>query len=373
MAINFTDFSRQPLEDSPFNNLIESLVGGYKMGTMPSQLASEQRQRAADALKQEILNKFLPERERSEIANVGSSTNLNLENVIKQGILNKYLPQREPAEINEIIARGKYYEGGGGGRSTGDKSQMAYINSVQQDNPHLNDSQVREAANIYAQVGSQLSDGTPLAPLSPLTKMHLDRAIKSTTTSQQINQGNGAQQAEKEIDVLDKYSQAGLKPYGDTYMGYSPSQIADTFKTDKRSQEKLGKLVASQALQFEIAQQRIKLAQGQPGVTSTNELIDLSRQVIKSQYPRLSAAAREEASAYLTKALKEGSKARQAVGYSPSSLSKATYDASRPESKAESVGSDKVRVYFPDGAHVIPKRLLNEALESGATLSPGGE
>lgn len=45
MAIQFTDFSRAPLLDSPYANLLENVLKGYKMGQEPAKMAEEQKLR----------------------------------------------------------------------------------------------------------------------------------------------------------------------------------------------------------------------------------------------------------------------------------------------------------------------------------------
>lgn len=45
MAINFTDFSRIPTQESPLKNAFENIFQGYQMGQMPRQLAEESKQR----------------------------------------------------------------------------------------------------------------------------------------------------------------------------------------------------------------------------------------------------------------------------------------------------------------------------------------
>ena len=256
----------------------------------------------------------------ADLANTQANTGLVGQNTLKQKILNQFLGEREPAEIGEIKARSKSYGRGGGRGGVGSKDESLFQNSVAQLNPELDERQQVEAANAYAEGKDRLSDGTPLAPITPLVQRNLDRAYKSTTTANLINQGVRANQAEAEIGVLQDYAQKAMAPYGDTVFNMSPEQIKDSFKTDPESQKRLGKLIAAQALQYEIAQNRIRLANGQPGVTSTQELMQLSGQQLHTKFPRLSAEARQEASRYLDEALKEGNRVRQNVGTSPSAL-----------------------------------------------------
>lgn len=43
MAVQFTDFSRAPLIDSPWNNIFQKVMQGYQMGRMPAQLRQEEQ------------------------------------------------------------------------------------------------------------------------------------------------------------------------------------------------------------------------------------------------------------------------------------------------------------------------------------------
>lgn len=161
--------------------------------------------------------------------------------------------------------------------------------------------------DIAESKGIDLNEVTPIyAPTSPI-----------------ITKDIQARQAEAEISELAKYAQKGLEPYADTFAGYNPQQIMDTFRTDETSQKKLGKFIASQQLQFEIAQNQIRLAMGQPGVTTTQELMDLGMQRVSALYPKLSGKARQEAQNYFIEALKAGNEARQKVSHgSPASVKK---------------------------------------------------
>lgn len=249
----------------------------------------------------------------SEVAMRNAQTANASQDALKQKILNQFLPQREQAEIGETKARGNYYNMGGGSTSTGTRDQNIYQNMVANDNPGLSPEETRNAANILASGGTQMPDGRQIN-MSALTRMQLDRTLKSTTTSALLTKGVQANQAEKEINVLNDYAQRGIQGYGTTYLNKSPQQIYDSLKDDKKSQTKLGRLIAARQLQFEIAQNEIKLANGQPGVTQTGELMDLGQQMINTNFPRLSAEARSEANKYFIEALKEGLKARNKLG-----------------------------------------------------------
>jgi len=235
----------------------------------------------------------------------------------KAELENKMYPELTKAQINH------YNKMSTAGLGTGGNEELLFQDFVAKDNPHLKDPrQIYEAANVLREGGDQLSDGTKLNPLSPASRMSFDRLIKGTTTSGAMTPLINANQAEAEINELSKFAQEGLKPYGTTYFNKSPDQIMDSFKSDEKSQKKLGKFIASQQLQYEIAQNEIKLAMGQPGVTSTQELMALGHQMINTNYPKLSYTARQEANRYFMEALKRGLEARKKKGISISNALK---------------------------------------------------
>jgi hypothetical protein len=219
------------------------------------------------------------------------------------------------------------------GMGTGGKEEQFFESLVAKDNPHLSPDQIYEASNNLRQGLNTLSDGTVLNPLSPASQASFDRLVKGTTTAGQLNQMLNAKGGEAEINVLSDYANKGLEPYGTTYKGYSVPQALDTFKSDDASQNKLGKFIGSQALQYEIAQIRNRIAVGQPGITATHELMRESQQHINSLYPRLSQKARKAASDYINEALKEGLEARRKAGISASSAVKPVENASSQKVK----------------------------------------
>lgn len=213
------------------------------------------------------------------------------------------------AEINY-----KQMGGFGGMRGVDMQTMTGLTRAIAQQNPNASQQEIDAIRNAYLEGQTQLPNGQSIAEPSGDAKYWLNRAGARQATSANINQMTRARQAEAEIGVLSDYANKGIKPYATTYSGYSPEQIYDTLKTDKKSQKQLGRFVGSQALQFEIAQLRTRLAQGQPSVAATEELMSKSGQIIKEKFPRLSAEARQEASDYINEALKEGLRAREKSG-----------------------------------------------------------
>lgn len=319
------DFANIAPQGNPFmRDLVDNLASGYKAGQLPAQL---NRQRQEEELKnafQGMLNQEQPEKFRSEMMTAAIQRALGEANTNKINTMtpleakelqlkNEMYPDLTKAQIQSAMAMAKMRQFGGSGVGAGGKEEILFQNLVNRDNPGLTPEQVYEASNVLRMGGDTLSDGTKLNPLSPAAMSSLDRITKYGTTSPLITGNIRGEQAEAEIDALAKHAQAGLKPYGDTYLGYSPAQIVDTFKKDDASQERLGKFIGAKQLQYEIAQNQIKLANGQPGVTSTQELMDLGMQNIRASFPMLTGKAREAAQNYFIEGLKKGFQARKAV------------------------------------------------------------
>lgn len=280
----------------------------------------------------------LPKETMARTGLYGAQTNeLNLmtpEKLKELQLKNKFYPEQIQAEIANNKALADWRKSGGFGNSglgVGGKEELLFQNFVQKDNPQLKPEQVYEASNVLRSGGDTLSDGTKLNPLSPASRSSYDRLIKSSTTSGSMTPLILSNQASKEMEVLSKYAQEGLKPYGTTYFNKSPQQIMDSFKSDDESQERLGNFIASQQLLYDIAQNSIKVAQGQPGVTSTQELMQLGQQAIDAKYPRLSAKARAASNKRYILALNEGLKARKEAGVSISNA----LDSSKNEGTKE--------------------------------------
>lgn len=329
MAVGFSlpqfPFKLTP-EDMGTPNLVRAISQGTKMGSQPAQLSATLLGKHLENALNRVKASYEPERLQSEIDNTRANTGLTGQNTLKQKILNQYLGEREPAEIDQIKAQAKYYRQGGYGGSTGSKDYAAYQSGIMQDNPNLTPQQAREAETVYAHGGKQLSDGTSLSPLSFGTKSALDRTVRSATTAGQINQGLNANQADAELRIFSDLSSKWSQPYADTILGKSPEQIKDSFKNDDTSQDRLGKLIASNALQFEMAQVRNRIGMGAPGITSTKQMVQEGRQHIDTLWPRLSSKARKSANDSLNYAISEGLKARNKIGISPSALVNKQYE-----------------------------------------------
>lgn len=257
-----------------------------------------------------------PSHMRADTAHLGAETRKTNEMLPGQKeelrLKNMLYPELTRAQIKNYEALSKFREMGGSGLGTGAKEELFFHNLISKDNPHFTPEQVYEASNVIREGGSQLKDGTPVV-FSRAAKDSLDRITKSGTYAGAQVPIIQASQSDAELDVFSKYADEFLEPYGTTFLGYSPKQIIDTFKTDKASQERLGKFIAGQALQYEIAQIRNRISRGQPGVESTKQLMSESQQHVDAKYPKLSGEARKVANRELNRVIKEGLEASKTV------------------------------------------------------------
>ncbi len=229
------------------------------------------------------------------------------------------------------------------------KDIMSFRRELMQSNPGMTMEQAKEISDAYLNGEENLPNGEPLPPIGGGAASIADKILGRRTTAGAANQALGAAQASAEETVLKKYIDEGLKPYGDTVMGVSLPQIMDTMSNSKESQQRLGKYIAAQALNYELAQLRNRIAAGQPGITATKELMEESKQFIHAKYPRLGAAARKEASDTIEKALKEGLAARRKTGVGMRTAFKKEPAQESTEEHSESPSSNVKQWKIVDG------------------------
>lgn len=327
------NYASIPTQGSPWlKDFVNNLATGYQASQLPGQLARQKQKEQLLNAFQGLRNQEEPQRFQSEMSSESLSRALQQANVNrlntmtpleaeKLKLANQFYPDLTRAQIESSKALSDMRQFGGSGVGAGGKEELLFQNLVSRDNPNLTPEQVYEASNALRQGKETLTDGTKINPLSPAAQGSLNRLTKYGTTAPLITGNIQGAQAESEIDALAKYAQEGLKPYGTTYVGMNPNQILDTFKNDAKSQKRLGEFIASQQLQYEIAQNQIRLANGKPGINATQELMDLGMQHIAGSYPRLTQQARQAAQNYFIEGLKKGFEARKKVNLGASNAS----------------------------------------------------
>jgi len=369
----------QSLKNKYYPQDIQSQIG-YRNALTQGQNINNQylpRKLALANALAELHNQFYAPNMQSEIDNRNAMTQKSNTMTPLQAeqlrLQNEFYPEVTKAGIESQKAMAKYRNSGGFAMSAPQKELKGFENQLSLDHPEWTPEQLNDASNAYLSGNDTFSDGTPLPPLQGKADDYLKLIAKRTTTAPLITAGIKAKQAEAELSVLSKYADEGLEPYGTTYFDMSPQQIFDSFKGDKTSQIKLGRFIASQALQYEASQNRIRLANGQPGVTATEGLMKASGQLINAKFPRLSGVARQEATRFLDEALRKGLEARNSVDISIGGLRNKT--KAKPTKSIEKnynmadldIPEGYVGLYKGNRQIFIPPDKVDEALAEGFT------
>lgn len=340
MAIGVQQFQTlSPEQMSPYGGLLQNALKKYgdivNAKYMDKEKSTALNQAISEALMKQAQAKYAPEMEQAKMqheqaqapymqAETNKMNTMTPLEAIKQSILNKYLPQREKAEIGETTQRGNYYSQGGsrGNLAAGDKGEMFFERMVGQDNPQLkgDPNKIFEASNVLRSGGNTLSDGTKINPLSPASQASYERVFKGTTTAPLVTAGVKANSAAAEMPVLDKYIKQGRSHYGKTIGGISYQQLKDSINSeDPKAAQRIGEYIASDVLSFDKAALQTRIAGTESGVTIINEVMQKAKQTINAKYPRLSDSARQVALETVSKALEEALAARNKYGISASS------------------------------------------------------
>lgn len=172
------------------------------------------------------------------------------------------------------------------------------LDAIKSANPNLtSDLDAMQAYEAYRSGKMELPDGTPIVPMTETINDAMSGYLKGTTTAKAINASIMTNQADAEQQALLQFIKKYQQGYDTTYFGHSPAQILDSFKNDDASQEKLGKFLAARQFNYDMAQIIQKVNGAQSSLGATHEILDSSKQLIKSEFPRLSGKARD---AYLS-------------------------------------------------------------------------
>ena len=307
MAIQFTDFSKAPLLDSPAKTIFEDVLKGYKMGAEPAKMKQETTQRElanklkglevehkpkeyelsdkqkslANALQSKALEhydeKFGLERDYKK-ALIQKALQKNVGgNVKANGELANFMVSHPNASEDEIRAAYEEIHGSklkhekavtdrsldmtaGGGFDklpTNEKKRAVGLMNAMGVDPVEGTRLLRSGVSPsqYAQENNiKIDDVTPVYPLG-------EENIK------QLQRRNGFV---KEIKNLEGNLAGAMGEYQNKIMGYSLDQVADALTGE--NPDKQGKVLAARALQPELAALRLKVAGGNIGIEAINEL-----------------------------------------------------------------------------------------------------
>lgn len=313
MAINFTDFSKAPLLDSPTKNIFENVLKGYQMEREPTKIKQEESAR-------ELANKLKDlEVEHKPKEYALSDQGKSLQNALHSKALEHYDEKfglerdLKKAQIQKALQT----KVGGSVKANGELAN--YIVS----HPDANQEDIRTAydeihnAKLQHELAvtnrsNDITSGTGFDRLPVdekkravglTTAMGLDpvegtKLLRSGKTLQDIAKEQGqnledltpvyplgtenVKQLQKrtgyvaELKNLEQKVAEPLSRYPSKVRGYSLEQIADSLENG--NPDEMGKVLAARALSPEIAALRLKVAGGNIGIEAINALTDKSLQ-----------------------------------------------------------------------------------------------
>ncbi len=308
MAIQFTDFSKARLLDSPAATMLEDVLKGYKIGQEPAKMAEEQKQRQLgnELKKLEVEHKpteyKLSDQEKG-LANALKSKALEhyeekyaLDKQLKQAQIQKTLQQKvggSPKANGELANFMVSHP-----NATEDEIRTAYEEihgkKMEHETATINRSKDVVAGNSFDKLPTNdkkqsvaLMKGMGVDPVEAVSYLRQKGKSPSTYAQENDIDINGvqpdyalgeqnvkdAQRASAymdEIDTLDKHINQGLGKYQNKIFGYSLEQIADAAEGSNPDQQ--GRALAARALLPELNALRLKIAGGNIGIEALREL-----------------------------------------------------------------------------------------------------
>ena len=313
MAINFTDFSKAPLQDAPYKNIFENVLKGYQISKEPAKMREEQSARElANQLK-----KLEAEHKPKEYAL--SDQGKSLANALQSKALEHYEEKfkldkdYKTAQIQKALQT----KVGGSPRANGELANFMHSH------PEASQEDIRKAyeeihgsklehEKAVTERSKDITSGTGFDRLPVdekkravglTTAMGIDpvegtQLLRSGKTLEQIAQQKGQDLSElvpvyplgtenvkqlqrrsgyvAELKNLEQKVAEPLSRYPAKIRGYSLKQIADSL--DKTNPEEMAKVLAARALSPEIAALRLKVAGGNIGIEAINALTEKSLQ-----------------------------------------------------------------------------------------------
>lgn len=340
------NFLNMPIRRTELPDIFGSLREGLMLKNLPEQLRQQKEsQNLATMLQKQKVESF-PEQQdlakrlgEARIGKMEREAQQPLKEYNLQGparlaydlqiLKDRYGPEHPIVRNAEKAFEASLIKGIGG---VGAKDQQLFKREIEDANQYLSPEQRQEAINRVSQGYGTLSDGTPInVPESAVSA--LNRIKKGEATAALQTQEVQTEQAKAAIPVMQNYALKGLKPFGDTWGNVSIPAVMASLSSSKEDQKKLGRLIAANQLQFDLAQEYIRLSRAKPGVTITNELMNIGKQRISDRWPKISYTAREEASKYLLEALDKANDAMREVPLGLGSLK--IKDVQKKESQKE--------------------------------------
>ena len=349
MAINFTDFSRAPLLDSPAASIFEDVLKGYKMSKEPAKMAEEQKQRVLGNQLKELEVKHKPT--EYQLSDQGKK----LANALHSKALEHYEEkfqlekQHKQAQIAKLTQKGL----NAGMKLNGAVANAEAIYQLKQD-PNADPAHIKaletafnvgqEHTELITKRSKDVIAGNSFDKLptndkkqavalmkgmgaDPVASVQWLRSGKSPTDyanehgvdistvepdyalgEQNIKMAQQAASNMDELDSLEKHITGGLGEYQNKIMGYSMEQIKDAL--DGTNPEKQGKALAARALLPELSALRLKIAGGNIGIEALREMEHKSLGQMKVFESLVDKKVYKEAQKYMKDWINEAGKVR---------------------------------------------------------------
>jgi hypothetical protein len=307
MAINFTDFSRAPLLDSSFKNVLEDVLKGYQMSQEPAKMKQDSNARdlANQLRKLEVDHKpkqFELDDKGKSLANALHSKALEtyderfaLDKQLKQAQIQKALqtkvggsPKANGELANFMVANPdataeeikKAFEEIHGSKLEHEKAITNRSLDITAGGgfDKLPANEKKRAVGLMTSMGVDPVEATRLlrsgvSPSEYAKENKID--IENITPIYPLGEENVKQLQRRtgfvnEIKNLEENLAGAMGEYQNKVMGYSLDQVADALSGE--NPDKQGRVLAARALQPELAALRLKVAGGNIGIEAINEL-----------------------------------------------------------------------------------------------------
>lgn len=313
MAIQFTDFSKAPLIDSPWKNALENVLKGYKMSQEPAKMKQEATARElANGLK-DLEFKHKPKEyalndRKTELANAMSEKanshyeeKFALERDYKKAQIQKALQTKVGGSVkangelaNFMVSHPdatqddirKAYQEIHGSKLAHEEAVTNRSNDITSGTgfDRLPIDEKKRAIGLTTAMGIDPVEGTQLLRSGKtLQDIAKEKGVKleditpvyplTTENTKQLQKRTGYV---AELKDLESKVAEPLSRYPDKIRGYSLKQIADS--VDNKNPDEMGKVLAARALSPEIAALRLKVAGGNIGIEAINALTEKSLQ-----------------------------------------------------------------------------------------------
>jgi hypothetical protein len=325
MAINFTDFSRAPLLDSPAKTIFEDVLKGYQISQEPAKMKREaEAKELANQLAQykvqeepqrfrteQDYKKALMDKARNALQGGGLKGSGDVQNQLMIDSLRKTNPD-EAERLQKVHDANMKF------KSDRAENQKSYANSIAWRSLPAAEKQ----RNIAYGVGMN-ADATATAQALASGKTLADIANDKGYTLSEVKPSYPLSGAEikdvrkrnafnKEMGTLDKRITEGMAPYSQKVRGLSFQQVLDSLDELKEpgveKQQKLAKFLAARALAPELAALRLNAMGGRVGIEGIRHLTDVSQGTATALHGLIDEDTYKEFQKYMTQYIDEAVK-----------------------------------------------------------------